>query len=250
MIDSEHLLQQHFQLHFAPGAARLDVGQYPLQVAHAERQLLHLAESLMHFFQPLRHLLERGGQARLQGGVQFFIDRLAHFFQARAVVRLQIADLAFQRGAHFQHALGVRFGQLGQGLVGAVGKARQALRLFFAPDFPLRLYLRAQAVELLQGGGLELRQAGGQVLPRRLRRRLQLQPHFAFDPVDALQALRLVLLHQRQGGGAVGTAHQARAQQQQDQQDDDGRERRPAAHRIRARSWDQSGLLRIQSAVW
>ncbi|MNT67138.1 hypothetical protein D3C72_2052550 [compost metagenome] len=99
-------------------------------------------------------------------------------------------------------------------MIGTLGKARQALRLFFASDFALRLHLRAQAVELLQGRRLELRQAGRQVLPRGLCRRLQLQPHFALDPVDALQALLLVLLHQRQGGGAVA-GRATRAQQDQ-----------------------------------
>ncbi len=63
LVDRQHLLQQHFQLHLAPGAARLHVGQHPLQVADADRQLLHLAQALVHLVEAVGHQLERFAQA-------------------------------------------------------------------------------------------------------------------------------------------------------------------------------------------
>ncbi len=110
LIRRKHLFQQHPQLHFTPGAARLHIGQHTLQVADPDRQLLHLAQALMDLVKAVRYQLERLSQALLQCRMQFFIDRLAHFFQTATVVCLQILDFGFQRQSYFRHALGIGLG--------------------------------------------------------------------------------------------------------------------------------------------
>ena len=119
------MFQQHFQLHFTPGAARLDIGQHTLEITHADGQLLHLTQTLMDFFQTVRNQLEGFAQALFQRRMQLFIDGLAHLFEAVAIVQLQILDLGFQRGAHFGHTLCIRFGQCRQGLIERIAKALQ-----------------------------------------------------------------------------------------------------------------------------
>ena len=111
LLGREHLLQQRAQLRLAEHAARLDVGQQVLQIADALRQRLHLAQPLVHLLQPVGHLLERFAQARLQGGLQFFIHRLAHLVELGGVGGLQLGELLLQRAAHLGDAARVGFTQ-------------------------------------------------------------------------------------------------------------------------------------------
>ena len=53
LLGREDLLEQRAELHLAPGAARLHVGQHLLEVADARGQRLHLAEPLVHRLEPL-----------------------------------------------------------------------------------------------------------------------------------------------------------------------------------------------------
>jgi hypothetical protein len=81
----------------------------------------------------------------------------------------------FQRGPHFLHTRGVRFGQPRQCLVHAVGELLQAAALLIAPNQALRFQLAAHALELLHRRRM-----------RGLRRGLQLHPHLTLDALDAL----------------------------------------------------------------
>ena len=112
LLGRQHLLEQGLELHFAEHAARLDVGQHALQVAHALRQRLHFAQALVHLLQPVGHLLETLAQPRLQRGLQFFVDGLAHLVELGGVGLLQQGQLRLQRAAHFGHAPRVRFAQV------------------------------------------------------------------------------------------------------------------------------------------
>jgi hypothetical protein len=99
LLGRQHLLEQRLQLHLAEHAARLDVGQHPLQVAHALRQRLHLAQALVHLLQPLGHLPEALAQPGLQRGLQLLVDRLAHLVELGGVGLLQDGQLRLERGA-------------------------------------------------------------------------------------------------------------------------------------------------------
>ena len=89
LVRRHGVFQQTGQLHLAPGAARLDVGQHPLQVAHPRGQALHFTQALVHGFQPFRHQPEGFAQALLQRGMQFFVHRAPHLVQLAGVFRLQ-----------------------------------------------------------------------------------------------------------------------------------------------------------------
>jgi hypothetical protein len=126
LVDRQHLLEQHLQLHFAPGAARLHVGQHAFQVAHADRQLLHLAQALVHF-SSRSDTWRNDSVSRVSSVACSFSSTVWRISSRRlALSVLQVADLVFERGAHFQHALGVRFGEVGQRAVQRVGKRLSA----------------------------------------------------------------------------------------------------------------------------
>ena len=96
--------------------------------------------------------------------MQFFVDGLAHFFQPRAIVGLQILDARFQRGAHFGHALGVGFGERGQALVEGVAETFERSALLFAADLGLLIHRKPHAVELLGIGFVEFDQLLGEAV--------------------------------------------------------------------------------------
>lgn len=58
LVAGQELLQQCRQLHFAPGAARLDIAQHSLEVTDAGGQRLHLAKAAMDLLQPFADQLE------------------------------------------------------------------------------------------------------------------------------------------------------------------------------------------------
>jgi hypothetical protein len=94
LLGRQHLLEQRLQLHLAEHAARLDVGQHPLQVAHALRQRLHFAQALVHLLQPFGHLPEALAEPGFQRGLQLLVDRLAHLVELGGVGLLQDATAA------------------------------------------------------------------------------------------------------------------------------------------------------------
>ena len=81
LVGGQHLFEQALQLHFAEGAAVLDIAQHLFQAAHVGGQVLHLAQAFLHVLELLAHQLERLADALVEGLLQFFIDRGAHFFQ-------------------------------------------------------------------------------------------------------------------------------------------------------------------------
>ena len=105
LLGGEHLVEQGLELDFAPGAARLDVGQHLLQVADAGGQRVHFAEALVHLFQPFAHELERVAEALLKCRVQLLVNRLAHLFELAGVVGLDCPEACFDRDAQLLEAL-------------------------------------------------------------------------------------------------------------------------------------------------
>ena len=93
LLGRHHLLEQRGELRLAEHAARLHVGQHPLQVADAGGERLHLAQPLVHQLEPLGDLAERLGQALLERGVQLLVHRLAHLLELGSVVLLQALQL-------------------------------------------------------------------------------------------------------------------------------------------------------------
>ena len=100
LVGRQHLLEQRGQLHLAPGAARLDVGQHALEVADAGRQRLHLAQAAMHLLEPLADQLERFAEALFERGVQLFVDGAAHLLELAGIVGLDCGQPALD--GHFQ----------------------------------------------------------------------------------------------------------------------------------------------------
>ena len=68
------LLEQVRELHLAPRAARLDVREHLLEIAHARRERLHLAQPAMHAIQPLAHELEGFAEALFERALQLLVD--------------------------------------------------------------------------------------------------------------------------------------------------------------------------------
>ena len=110
-LGRQHLLEQRAQLHLAPGAARLHVGQHLLEVADAGRQRLHLAQALVHLLEPLAHLLERLAEALLERALEPLVHGLAHLLELGRVVLLQLAQAVVDRRAQVAQTFLVRVGQ-------------------------------------------------------------------------------------------------------------------------------------------
>ena len=81
-----------------------------LQVTHPLRQGVHFTQPFVHLLQTVGHLLETFAQARLQGGLQFFVHCLTHFIKLGGVALLKLRQLRFQSAAHFSEASGIGLG--------------------------------------------------------------------------------------------------------------------------------------------
>jgi hypothetical protein len=88
LVGRQQLFEQGRQLDFAPGAARLDIGQHALEVADTGRQRLHFTETAMDLLQAIADQLERFAQTLLQRRMQLLVDRPPHLFQLVGVVGL------------------------------------------------------------------------------------------------------------------------------------------------------------------
>ena len=93
----KHLRQQRLQLHLAPGAAQLHVGEHLFDVRHAPRQLLHLADALIHRFQPLVDDGITLLQPVFEGGRELFVHSFAHFGEGGGVLLVHVPHLARHR---------------------------------------------------------------------------------------------------------------------------------------------------------
>ena len=94
-------------MHFAPGAARLDVGEHALEIAHAAGQLLHFAQALLHGLQALAHQFERLAQAFLERALQLFINGVPHLVEFLRVALLHFAHALVERAAQLVEPLAV-----------------------------------------------------------------------------------------------------------------------------------------------
>ena len=119
----EHLLEERGQLRFAKHASGFHVGQQVFEVTHALCQVVHFAQTFVHLLKALGHLFEALAQAGLQGGLQFFVNRLAHLVQFGSIALLQLRQLGFHGAAHLGQAAGVGLRQRIDLLGQAVGQA-------------------------------------------------------------------------------------------------------------------------------
>ena len=92
-------VEQRAELHLAPGAARLDVGQHALQIADAGGERLHLAQPLVHLLQALRHLPERFAEPLLERRLQLLVDGRAHLLELLRVLGAQHVETLLERTA-------------------------------------------------------------------------------------------------------------------------------------------------------
>jgi hypothetical protein len=91
----EHLLEQGLEHHFADGAAGFHVGEDAGEIVDAGGELGHFAESGVDLGELVGDLAEAFGEARLQGGVQLFVDRDAHLFELRGVGEVELVEAVF-----------------------------------------------------------------------------------------------------------------------------------------------------------
>ena len=152
----QHLGEQRGELHLAPAAARLDVGQHALQVADAGGERLHLAQPLVHLLEAVGHLLERSAEALLQRRLQLFVDGGAHLVELFRVLVAQHVEALLDGRAHGFQALLVGARELGEALA-------EALHLLALP--------RRHRGELLLHRLREPGDADGELVARRRRRR-------------------------------------------------------------------------------
>ena len=113
LLAHKHLFQERSELRLAKNAARLDVGEQMLEVAHALGQGLHFAQAFVHLLKLVGHLLETCAQARLQSGLELFVHRGAHLIEFGGVGGLQLGELGVQRLAHLGQGAGTGFTQFG-----------------------------------------------------------------------------------------------------------------------------------------
>ena len=82
------MLQQRPQLHFAPDAARFDIGEYLFQVANAAGERLHFTKTFIDLLKAFVYQREAFAQTAIERFMQLFIYGLAHFFKLFGVFRL------------------------------------------------------------------------------------------------------------------------------------------------------------------
>ena len=95
----QHVGEQRTELHLAPCAARLDVGQYALQVADTRGERLHFAKSLVDLLEALGHLLERCTEPLLERRLQLLIHGRAHLLELLRVIGTQQVEALLERPA-------------------------------------------------------------------------------------------------------------------------------------------------------
>ena len=81
LIGREHLVQQIFELDFAPGSTCCDVRKDALEIAYTRRQILHLAEAFVNLLQPFADDAEGLAEAGFEGLLELFVYRQADLFE-------------------------------------------------------------------------------------------------------------------------------------------------------------------------
>ncbi len=197
----EHLREQRAELHLAPAAAALDVGQHLLEVAHARGEVLHLAQPLVHLVEAVGHLLERLPEALLERGLQLFVHGRAHLLELGRIVGAQRLEVLRDARAH-------RFEPL---LVGRRQRGQPVAELLQLPALQ-----RAHAGELLTHRLPELRQRGRELAAGGLRRgRLLLPRDRQVLPQVALEVRALGRQHLETGAQVGGFARRGFARRRQ-----------------------------------
>ncbi len=96
LLGCQDLAQDRPELHLAQDAARLDVAEHALEVAHARGDSLHIAQTLVDRLELVAHLLERRAQAIVQRARELFVNGGAHAVELLRVVGADRTEL----GAH------------------------------------------------------------------------------------------------------------------------------------------------------
>ena len=88
----EHLLEQRLEHDFADGAAGFDVGEDAREIVDAGGKLGHLAQPGVDLGELVGDLAKALGQARLQRGVELFVDRNAHLLELGGVGQVELVE--------------------------------------------------------------------------------------------------------------------------------------------------------------
>ena len=116
LLRREQIREQRAELHLAPRAAALHVGQDALQIADTLGQRLHLAQAPVHLIQPIGHELERLAEARFERLLQLLVDGGAHLVELFRVLVAQRVESLLERRADRLEALLGRLRQLREAL--------------------------------------------------------------------------------------------------------------------------------------
>ena len=156
LIGRENVRQDRTQLHLAQNAARLDVAQHALKVAHASGDRLHVAQPLVHSLELVAHLLKRCRQTIVERAGELLVHRRAHLIELRVVVLADGAQLGIDRLAHLVQAMLDAFavgakllGRLAAQVVHAVAGLRELTR-----DGQVALLLHGRIGRLLLRDGV------------------------------------------------------------------------------------------------
>jgi hypothetical protein len=81
LIGREHLVEEIFELDFAPGSAGGDIREDALEIAYTGCQTLHIAEAFVDLFEPFTDDAEGFAEAGFQGLLELFVYRQADLFE-------------------------------------------------------------------------------------------------------------------------------------------------------------------------
>ena len=123
----QHLAKDGTQLHLAHDAARLDVGEHPLEVSHTLGKPLHLAKTTVHLLEARVDTGERARELLAQLAPELVVHRRAHDLGAACVLDADALEASLVLGAHGLEAARRLRPQL-RHLVGELGHAAGRLR--------------------------------------------------------------------------------------------------------------------------
>jgi hypothetical protein len=127
LLGGEHLFELLAEEELTDAAAGLDVGEDFFEVADAGGQFLHLAEAFLDCAEVGGDLAEGFCEAGLEGGVELFVDGLAHLFELGGVGFVEFVEAVFDGGAELVLVVGVAGGEVGE--LGVEGLAKGGLLL-------------------------------------------------------------------------------------------------------------------------
>ena len=153
----EHVLQQRAQMHLAPGAALLDVGEDALEVADLRRDGLDVGHRLLHLAELVDHALEAAGHLLLDRRRQRFADGVLDRSEPLRRLLAHLAQLGLQQRASIaliaDHDGGQRRQRPGQRPLAAGHQPARRLRI--GPRLVDGVFQHVQHV-VMPGGAAEL----------------------------------------------------------------------------------------------